>query len=144
MPDMKLRKHWLCYAPVWFIAIICILLIVFGTGKIAIFGWILLSFDFLGYFTIKNYTWTLTGNELIIQSGVLPWQKNYIRVPAAGLFGATVKRGFFGWFLDYGTITINSIGGASSKIEGKHMKGAVAFMENIGSRGNHFATTSLE
>ncbi len=144
MQEMRLGKHWLCYAPVWFIAIICVLLIVFGTGKVAIFGWILVVFDVLGFLTIRNYKWTLRSGELIIESGVLPWQKGYIRVPAGSLYGITVKRGFFGWFLDYGTITVNTFGGSSSTIVGKHMKGAQRFMENFNGVQNAKRPSALE
>lgn len=137
MVEMKIGKHWLCYTPVWFITIISIMLLIFGNGNVYLFGWILLGFNILGYFTIKSYKWIAKDGEILIESGVLPWQKSYIRIPVARVLGMTVDRGgFFGWFLNYGTITLNALDGSSSPIIGKHMKGAVAFMEHI-TGGDH-------
>ncbi|RZJ65445.1 MAG: PH domain-containing protein [Flavobacterium sp.] len=144
MLEMKLGKHWLCYAPVWFIAIICTLLIGFGTGKVAMLGWILFGFDILGYLSIRNYKWTVTNGELVVESGVLPWQKTYTKIPAGSLYGITVTRGFLGWFLDYGTITVNVLGGSSSKIIGRHMKGAQRFMESFNGVQTGIRPSSLE
>ncbi|MBD3582642.1 YdbT family protein [Flavobacterium selenitireducens] len=141
---MNLKRHWLCYAPVWFLAIICILLISFGTGKVLILGWLLGSCVILGYFTIRSYKWTVKQGELIVESGVLPWQKNYIRIPAGSLYGITVKRGMFGWLMDYGTITVNVLGGSSSTIVGHNMKGAQKFMEEFNGVQNATRPSALE
>lgn len=144
MTEMKIGKHWLCYTPIWFIAIISIILLIFGDGKVFWIGWILIVFDILGYLTIKNYKWIAKDGEILIESGVLPWQKNYIRIPMAGAFGSSVKRGFFGWFLDYGTITLNAFGGSSSPIKARNMKGAIAFMEHITGEKHPYRSSALE
>lgn len=144
MKELQIKKHWLCYTPVWIIAAISTLMMILGEGFLFWLGCILVVNSILGYLTISNYKWTAKEGELLIESGVLPWQKNYIRVPAAGVFGATVKRDMAGWFLDYGTITINSLGGSSSPIRGTHMKGAVAFMEQITGKDHPYKSSALE
>lgn len=144
MNEMTIKKHWLCYLPIWYLGIISTLIIVFGSGKWVWLGWFLAATDVLGYLTINSYKWTAKNGEILIEYGVLPWQKNYTRVPAGGVFGSTVKRGMLGHYLDYGTISINALGGSSSPIKAANMKGAVKFMEHITNRNHTFTSSSLE
>lgn len=144
MNEMTIGRHWLCYLPIWFLGIISVLLVVFGSGKVMWLGWFLIATDVLGYLTIKSYKWTSKEGEILIEYGVLPWQKNYIRIPASGVFGSSVKRDFLGWALDYGTITLNSLNGSSSRIKGYHMKGAVGFMEHLTGEKFPFRSSELE
>ncbi len=115
---ITIRKHWFAYVfPALAILFFLPGLVLMSTTGISIFG--LASVVVILYATksileSRAVSWRLTTEEVIIESGYLPWFRSYRSIPIEDIYEAFSTRPMLGAALGFGSVHIRRTEGTTS------------------------------
>ena len=114
------EKHWISYVLPALAAIVALYLLFLGKYW-WILSCILLGYAVWSYFVLRSVSLTLTDKELIIKSGVLPWNRTYFNIPVYDIYEAFYEKGMISYLLGYGTVSIRRTDGVSTAFSYTYM-----------------------
>ncbi len=127
------KKSWVAYVPYTIIFLLALSLFPYHGFFSKICGILLLVPVIMRILRIATVTWTLSEEAILIESGLLPWQKHEHYIAIYDIYECLTHTGFLGHFLNYGDVAVRKNDGTNSAYTGTKLNGAQDLSQRINS-----------